>query len=293
MILKILIKDLRLFGYHGVRAQEKKDGQYFIFNICIDLKDEDLKESDDLQDTLSYSYAVDEVKKINSAQRFDLLETLSRKVADKIMSMSDLVERVGVRIEKKESPIDEDLGSVGVEYGTSNEMAASKKNSVRAFLSLGANMGDRKKNIEKALSLLESDPCIDIIKTSSYYETEPMYSEDQENFYNIAAEVKVCSQMDPFRLLGIIKSIEYSMGRNSGGKRYGPRSIDIDILYYGDEKIKSDILELPHPRIKERKFVLVPLSEIAPSIKIETKDIKTFLKKSIAQQSGKNLMKLP
>ena len=73
--------------------------------------------------------------------------------------------------------------------------------------------------------------------------------------------------------------IEYEMGRKSGEKRYGPRPIDIDILYFGDKEIRSDILKVPHPLIRERKFVLVPLGEIAPEIEIEEMNIKAYLEK--------------
>jgi len=270
--MKILIKDLVLYGYHGVRDHEKKDGQYFIFNIAIYINDRGLEESDNLKDTLSYSDVIEEIKEINKGKRCDLLETLCRVMAGAIMDMSSLVEKVDIRIEKPDPPIDEKLGSVGVEY-TSSRLGGytGADNGETAFLSLGSNMGDRKANIEKALESLERDPRIQVVKTSSYYETAPMYDKDQPNFYNIAAMLKV--GLDPFSLLGLIKGIEHDMGRKAGQKRYGPRPIDIDILYYGDRTIKSDILQVPHPLINERKFVLLPLSEIAPGITIDGMDI--------------------
>ena len=274
--MKILIKDLVLYGYHGVRDHEKKDGQYFIFNIAIYINDRGLEESDNLKDTLSYSDVIEEIKEINKGKRCDLLETLCRVMAGAIMDMSSLVEKVDIRIEKPDPPIDEKLGSVGVEY-TSSRLGGytGADNGETAFLSLGSNMGDRKANIEKALESLERDPRIQVVKTSSYYETAPMYDKDQPDFYNIAAMLKV--GLDPFSLLGLIKGIEHDMGRKAGQKRYGPRPIDIDILYYGDRTIKSDILQVPHPLINERKFVLLPLSEIAPGITIDGMDIKSYL----------------
>lgn len=276
--MKILVKDLKLFGYHGVREHEKKNGQYFIFNIRVDIEDEGLEDSDDLRETLSYSDVIKEVKKINKEQRCDLLETLSRKIAEKIIDMSDLVKKVDVRVEKPDPPIDEELGSVGVQYSFYRDKNQKDENkAVRVLLSLGSNMGDRGKNIQEALGILESDPHIKVMKISSLYETEPMYVEDQESFYNIAAEIEVDRQMGPFRLLGLVKSIEYDMGRKSGEKRYGPRLIDIDILYYGDEKIESGILEIPHPRISERRFMLIPLAQIAPEIKIDDMDIGSYI----------------
>lgn len=286
--MKILIKDLVLYGYHGVRDHEKKDGQYFIFNIAIYINDRGLEESDNLKDTLSYSDVIEEIKEINKGKRCDLLETLCRVMAGAIMDMSSLVEKVDIRIEKPDPPIDEKLGSVGVEY-TSSRLGGytGEDNGETAFLSLGSNMGDRKANIEKALESLERDPRIQVVKTSSYYETAPMYDKDQPNFYNIAAMLKV--GLDPFSLLGLIKGIEHDMGRKAGQKRYGPRPIDIDILYYGDRTIKSDILQVPHPLINERMFVLLPLSEIAPGITIDSMDIKSYLDEKKLMEKVKKL----
>jgi dihydroneopterin aldolase / 2-amino-4-hydroxy-6-hydroxymethyldihydropteridine diphosphokinase len=285
--LKIFIKDLVLFGYHGVRDQEKKEGQYFIFNICIYIDNAGLQESDDLKDTLNYSDVIRRVKEINETRRCDLLETLCRVMAGSIMDMSGLAEKVDIRIEKPDPPIDEKLGSVGVEYSSSRMGGyTGSDNGVTAFLSLGSNMGDRKANIDKALESLERDPGIQVTKISSYYETAPMHIINQPDFYNIAVMLK--TGLDPFSLLGLIKGIEHDMGRKAGQKRYGPRPIDIDILYYGDRNIKSDILEIPHPLIKERKFVLMPLGEIAPDIEIEGMDIKSYLdKKNMSEKVKK------
>ncbi|MCD4669125.1 MAG: 2-amino-4-hydroxy-6-hydroxymethyldihydropteridine diphosphokinase [Actinomycetia bacterium] len=271
-----MINNLKLYGYHGVREHEKKDGQDFIFNICIHIEDKSLKNSDNLEDSLSYSDVIREVNKINKNQKFDLLETLSRVIADEIISMSGLVKKVDVRIEKPSPPIDEELDSVGVEYSLKKDEPDSFP--VKVFLSLGSNMGDRKTNLKEALRLLGNNPGISILSISSLYETGPMYVQDQNNFYNIVAEISAGSETGPFKLLGLIKEIEYHIGRKKGGARYGPRPIDIDILYYGNEKIESDILQIPHPGIAERRFVLLPLSEIAPEMEIEGMDIKEYIK---------------
>lgn len=292
-MFKILIKNLKLYGYHGVREHEKKDGQYFLFNIEITIKDSDYNGRDDLKNTLSYSDVIREVKKINKSEKFDLLETFSQVLTNRIMEMSGLVKKVMVRIEKPSPPIEEELDVVGVEYTLdkddcrSIETGDSKSNNTEnsrvddvneAYLSLGSNMGDREANLKKALKLLDNNPEITIIKTSSIYETEPMYVKDQKSFYNLVAKASIESSIGPFELLGSIKRIEYDLGRKKSGVRYGPRPIDIDILYFGDEKIESEILEIPHPKIGERKFVLLPLSEIAPDVRIGGRDIKTYIK---------------
>jgi len=271
-----LINNLKLYGYHGVREHEKKDGQFFLFNIIIHIRDLDFAESDKLESTLNYSDVIKEIRRINDNERFDLLETFCQVLAECLAGMSKLVKRVDVRIEKPSPPIDEELDSVGVQYSLIKEDLDSFP--IKVFLSLGSNMGDRKMNLKEALRLLRNNPEISISGTSSLYETGPMYVQDQNSFYNIAVEMSARSKMGPFKLLGLIKEIEYYMGRTKGGARYGPRPIDIDILYYGNEKIESDILQIPHPRIAERRFVLLPLCEIAPDIRIEDVDIKTYIK---------------
>ena len=308
-MFKIFVKDLKLYGYHGVREHEKKDGQYFLFNIETHIKDSDYTGRDELENTLSYSDVIREVKKINKSKKFDLLETFCQVLAKRIMEMSVLVESVMVRIEKPSPPIDEKLDAVGVEYMLtrddykSHDIKEFKQKSIsnprqnnnldfnhtnveeldtgnrkEVYLSLGSNMGNRKINLKKALELLDSDPDITITKISSIYETEPMYVKDQNSFYNIAVELNISSRIGPFELLGRVKGIEYNMGRKKETARYGPRPIDIDILYFGSEKIESDILQIPHPGISGRRFVLLPLSEIAPDTRIEGMDIKTYIK---------------
>lgn len=291
-MFKIFVKDLKLYGYHGVREHEKKDGQYFLFNIDIHIKDSDYTGRDELENTLSYSDVIREVKKINKSKKFDLLETFCQVLAKRIMEISILVESVIVRIEKPSPPIDEKLDAVGIEYilnrsvfrpvktvdKKSDDSIGSVSNNINeAYLSLGSNTGNRKLNLKRAIELLGDNPEINIDAVSSIYETEPMYVKDQRSFYNLVIRVSI-SNLGPFELLGFIKAIEYKLGRKKGGTRYGPRPIDIDILYFGSEIIESDILQIPHPGISGRRFVLLPLSEIAPDTRIEGLDIKIYIK---------------
>ena len=129
------------------------------------------------------------------------------------------------------------------------------------YLSLGSNIGNRKKNIEKALVQLEKNS-IKKIKLSSFYETEPV-GPVQRNFYNIAGKFKI--ELTPFDLLKKIKEIESLLGRKKT-YRWGPRVIDIDILFYGKKIIKTKNLIIPHKEICKRLFVLIPLNEIAPNL---------------------------
>ena len=279
-MFRIIIKDLNLFGYHGVKESEKKDGQNFRFNIEIFISKSSFLNDDSIENTLNYSEVIRLVKSLNSDNRFNLLETFSQTIAEDIMKISPLVEKVMVRIEKTSPPVKENLKSVGVEYVLDRkreEKDKFEKGKVDIYLSLGSNVGNRKNNLRKAVDLISSNPNINVVKVSSIYETEPMYLKDQNSFYNVVLQAHTGIELGPFEMIGFLKGIEYDFGRRGSEKKYGPRIIDIDLLYYGEIVIESDFLTLPHPGIEERKFVLVPLSEIAPELKIKSRNIGKFI----------------
>ncbi len=287
-MFKIVIKNLNLFGYHGVRDSEKRNGQNFLFNVDIFFGRGNFLNSDSLEDTVNYSNVIKILKDINDNRRFNLLESLSQVLANKILEMSDLIEKVSVKIEKTSPPIKEDIESVGVEYTLrrddlkSQDKGISESNinrKVYVYMSLGSNIGDRENNLRKAVDLINRSPYINVLKVSSIYETEPMYQTDQNYFYNIVLKAEAGRNANPFEMLGYLKGIEYSFGGKKD-KRYGPRVIDIDLLYYGEMFINSDFLNIPHPGIEERNFVLIPLSEISPEFVIKGNNIKKFIEEA-------------
>ena len=129
---------------------------------------------------------------------------------------------------------------------------------VIVYLGLGSNLGDRGTNLDKALEFLTQR--LTVKKTSSVYETEPIGNANQPLFLNIVCEVS--TRLAPMGLLTLVKGIESKLGRIPGGVN-APRPIDIDILLYGSQVIDTSNLVIPHPRLTERAFVLIPLVEIA------------------------------
>ncbi|WP_108672107.1 2-amino-4-hydroxy-6-hydroxymethyldihydropteridine diphosphokinase [Peribacillus acanthi] len=153
-----------------------------------------------------------------------------------------------------------------------------------AFLSLGTNIGERYQYLRDAVQLLGEDPSIDVLKISSIYETEPVGYTDQGNFLNIV--VKIETRYSPEELLLRCQSIEQNLGRKRE-IRWGPRTIDLDILLYNQENIEADNLSIPHPRMHERAFVLIPLLETEPNIKLPTMDIPlTSLLENMPEKEG-------
>lgn len=132
-----------------------------------------------------------------------------------------------------------------------------------SYIALGSNIGDRRKNIRRAIEELGQVSRIEVEKISSLYRTKPQGYAQQEDFLNAAARIR--TGLSPFEFLGRLKDIERALGRKKTA-RFGPRIIDLDILIYGKRKIKTPRLTIPHPRMCERDFVLRPLQEIAPEM---------------------------
>jgi 2-amino-4-hydroxy-6-hydroxymethyldihydropteridine diphosphokinase len=130
------------------------------------------------------------------------------------------------------------------------------------YLSLGSNLGDRAANLRAAIAALPSAN-LHVYKVSSFYETEPVDYLDQPWFLNCVVEGETDSQ--PIELLHALRAIEYQLGSRKAFAK-GPRLLDIDILLFGDQSIVTPELQIPHPRMLERKFVLAPLAEIAPQL---------------------------
>jgi len=130
------------------------------------------------------------------------------------------------------------------------------------LLGMGSNIGNREKNLEDALNRLQNLSGLKIIKYSSLFETEPVGYLSQNNFYNIAVEIEYAK--DPFSLLKEVKQVEIDMGRLIPSIHWGPRIIDIDILFFDKMIVRTRNLNIPHPELYTRRFVLEPLAEIAP-----------------------------
>jgi GTP cyclohydrolase-4 len=142
-----------------------------------------------------------------------------------------------------------------------------------AYLCLGSNLGEREANLRKALALLSAKVTVDDV--SSIYETEPVGYEEQPLFLNVVC--RITANLPPEGLLHLAKDIEAKMGRVSSGQINSPRPIDIDILFYNNKIIETQNLTIPHPRLQDRTFVLIPLTEIAPDF------VHPKLGKSIAE----------
>jgi 2-amino-4-hydroxy-6-hydroxymethyldihydropteridine diphosphokinase len=134
----------------------------------------------------------------------------------------------------------------------------------RAYVGLGANLGDREATVRSALEQLAAEPGVEVVGVSAFRDTAPVGLADQPRFLNAAAAVE--TTLSARELLDRLLGIERRLGRTREGPRFGPRTIDLDLLLYGDRLIDEPGLEVPHPRLHERLFALEPLADLDPDL---------------------------
>jgi 2-amino-4-hydroxy-6-hydroxymethyldihydropteridine diphosphokinase len=137
---------------------------------------------------------------------------------------------------------------------------------VRAYVGLGANLGDRESTIRRAVALLGEAPGVDVVAVSTLRETEPWGPVEQPAYLNGAVELE--TELEPRALLGVLLDVERRLGRVRA-ERWGPRTIDLDLLLHGDTVLDEPGLTLPHPHLHERRFALEPLAELAPDAVVQ------------------------
>ena len=139
----------------------------------------------------------------------------------------------------------------------------------RAYVGLGSNMGDRERMLWSAVHMLAFSPEVEVVAVSSIRETDPVGLADQPRFLNAA--VALDTELEPRALLELLMAVERELGRTRDGPRFGPRTIDLDLLLYGDEVVDEPGLTVPHPRLHERRFVLEPLAELDDELTVPEK----------------------
>ena len=156
-----------------------------------------------------------------------------------------------------------------------------------AYIALGSNIEPRGKYLEEAIALLSEHEKISVEKESSIYETVPVGYTDQDLFLNMVVEIH--TELSPYDLLYYCQHIENHLGRKRT-IRYGPRTVDLDILLYNQESVDDEALTIPHPRMYNRAFVLIPLAEINPNLSINGTSVEEYIHK-LDEQDCRGVMK--
>lgn len=248
---QLRIKDLEIYAYHGVFPAEKELGQRFVLDLWVDYEMTRAARTGDLDASIHYGILAEQLTEWMQAEKIDLIETVAFQLVQKIFESYAFVEKVRLELKKPWAPVPLPLETCSV------TIEREKK---RAFIGLGTNMGDKQLQLETALEKIK-DQGIHLLQTSTRIETEPWGGVEQDAFLNQVAEVE--TWMTPEDLLETLLAIEQEMGRVREVK-WGPRVIDLDLLYMEDTICYSPSLILPHPYVAERAFVLESLNEIAP-----------------------------
>ena len=249
---KIRIDDLEIFANHGVYPEENKLGQKFLISCELEVDTREAGKTDELEYSIDYGTICHMIKRVMEENTFKLLESCVEHIAEEILKYINLVESVKVTIKKPWAPIGLPLDTASVTI---------ERRWHEAYIALGSNLGDSRKLIEEALKKLDHmDDCM-VEHISTLIETEPYGGIDQPNFLNGAAKVKTLKK--PFELLDCLHELEKEAGRERK-VHWGPRTLDLDILFYDDLIIEEADLCIPHIDMKNRRFVLEPMAEIAP-----------------------------
>ena len=249
---KLIIQDLEIFAHHGVFEEEKKLGQKFVVSLEIWFEMSKAAADDKIESTLDYGELCQRVDVFLKSKSYDLIEAAALGLCEQILQEYPLVQRLKVYLKKPWAPIHMHLASVGVEVERSRHIA---------YIGLGSNLGDREKNLRDAINILERHSRCSVVDVSDFCETDPVGYEDQGKFLNAAAKVEtICS---PEELMELLLEIEATLGRERT-VRWGPRTIDLDILLYDDLILPGPFVTVPHPRMANRMFVMQPLCQLAP-----------------------------
>ncbi len=251
----IKIENLEIYAYHGVFPEETKEGQIFYINAILYADVRKAGENDDLECSTDYGKVCHFMTDWMQNNTCKLIEAVAERLAKECLLAFPLVQKIKLEIRKPQAPVGLPFGSISVEI---------ERGWHRVYLALGSNMGDRETYIRNGITMLEEMPENRIIKISNLIGTKPYGGVEQEDFLN------GCLSMDtlltPTQLLSALHEIEKEAGRERK-IHWGPRTLDLDIIFYDDLVYEDEELIIPHVDMENRKFVLEPMCEIAPNLR--------------------------
>jgi len=250
---KIIISNLEVFAYHGVDPAEKKHGQAFVISAALYLDLRNAGKTDDLSKTIDYDEICQVIRTFALKNAFNLIETVAERLAEKLLIENLALQRIWIKVKKPEAPIPVKFDTVSVEIERSRHTA---------IIGLGSNLGDREEHLRFAVSELKRFRGCRILAISSFINTAPYGYKAQGDFLNGCLIMETL--MTPHELLYALQQIENRRGRIRD-RQWGPRTLDLDIIFYDDIVMSDETLRIPHEDMHNRGFVLNPLCEIAPN----------------------------
>ncbi len=273
---EIRIEGLEVYAYHGVYPEEREKGQRFQVDAVLygDTRRAGLE--DELALSVDYGQVCLFIDKWMKEKPCKLLEAVAERLSEAILLKYDLISALDLEIRKPNAPIPLPFGCVSVRV---------HRGWHRAYLGIGSNLGDRESYVNGAMQALRTHDKIRLTRVSELLETAPYGGVEQDDFLNGALEIETL--LSPEELLDALHEIENEAGRKRT-LRWGPRTLDLDILFYDRLVYESDRLVIPHPDLENRTFVLRPLSTLAPGYRhpVLEKSVKHLLQNLEAREGA-------
>ena len=252
---KIEIKELEVFANHGVYPEENVLGQKFVISATLFTRTRLAGLTDELSASINYGEVSHMITDFTRKHTYKLLESLAENLAEMLLCSLSGLEKITLKIEKPWAPVGLPLKTVSVEI---------TRKWHTAYIAFGSNMGDKKAYLDGAIEALNKIKGCQVEKVSEYLVTKPYGGVEQDDFLNACAQIKTL--LSPEELLDRLHVLEQAADR----KRiihWGPRTLDLDILFYDQEIIDMPDLHIPHIDLHNRDFVLVPMNQIAPYLR--------------------------
>ena len=272
---RISLRGVRAFGHHGVLAEEKRDGQEFVVDVVLHLDLAPAGTSDDLARTVNFAEVGADVVARIEGPSLDLIESLAEQVAGDALARPG-VHTVEVTVHKPSAPVGVPFADVTV--------SVERRRAVPVVIALGANLGDPERRLDAAIDDLAGD--LDAVRRAPFVTTDPVGGPDQPRYTNTV--LLATTALAPEALLARLHAVEARHGRVRE-VRWGARSLDLDLIQYGDPAIGSDVvsddpeLTLPHPRAHERGFVLAPWARVDPDAVLRVGDSVAAVSELLAE----------
>ena len=251
---KISIKNIEIFAKHGMFPEENSLGQKFIISAELYTDFRNAGKSDEFESTLDYGRNCQIIKRFVESNTFRLIETVAEGLAEKLLLENPAMLKVKLEIKKPWAPVAMHLETISVEIERSRH---------RAYIAIGSNIGNREAYLNFAVSELDNTRGCSVIRVSGFVETKPYGNTEQDDFLNGCLEMETL--LTPHELLEVMHEVEDKAGRIRD-VRWGPRTLDLDIIFYDALIMSDNVLRIPHAEAHKRDFVLIPLSEIAENM---------------------------
>ncbi|MCI9422755.1 MAG: 2-amino-4-hydroxy-6-hydroxymethyldihydropteridine diphosphokinase [Dorea sp.] len=249
---KITIKNLEVFAHHGVFPEENALGQKFIITAHLYTDTRAAGKTDELSSSIDYGELSRQIEHFLTTHTFKLLECAAESLAETLLLQTPRLKKVCLKLKKPWAPVGLPLETVSVEI---------ERGWHTAYIALGSNMGDKENFLKQAVNALHTTPSCEVIQVSSFLSTKPYGVTDQDDFLNGC--LKLRTLLPPRELLEVLHRIEHEAKRERI-IHWGPRTLDLDIIFYDNLILEDDDLCIPHVDMHRREFVLKPLHEIAP-----------------------------